>query len=259
MLRAVIWDVDGTIAETERDGHRVAFNRAFEACGVPWRWDVATYGRLLQISGGYERLLHDMQGRADAPRTLHEREQLARELHQRKTRLYADVVAQGGIGGRPGVLRLIDECERSSLMLAVATTTSRANVDALFPRLFGARWLARFHAVVCAEDAPLKKPDPLVYRLALARLGCTASEALAVEDSPSGVRAACAAGVPVLVARSEYFAYDDMPGAAWVCGDLNQAVVIGSQAFSRVDVAALRAIHGLHAAAEVSMAVDHCQ
>jgi HAD superfamily hydrolase (TIGR01509 family) len=254
-LRAVIWDVDGTIAETERDGHRVAFNLAFEALRLPWRWDVATYGALLQVSGGYERLLHDMHGRADAPAALREREQLARELHQRKTRAYAELVSRGGMGARPGVLRLIDDCERHGLMLAVATTTSRANVDALFPRLFGAQWPARFRAVVCAEDAPQKKPDPLVFRVALARITCAANEALAIEDSPNGVRAAAAARVPVLAVRSEYFADDDLPGAAWVCGDLNEPVEIGGTRFHRVDVGALRAIHQRHgAAAGVRMA-----
>src|SRR5262249_30992666 len=82
-LRALIWDVDGTLAETERDGHRVAFNDAFAAANLPWRWSVERYGELLAISGGYERLLHDIAQRNDAPRAAAEREALARELHRR--------------------------------------------------------------------------------------------------------------------------------------------------------------------------------
>nr|MCU0889753.1 HAD hydrolase-like protein [Rubritepida sp.] len=131
MLRALIWDVDGTLAETERDGHRVAFNLAFEEHGLPWRWDAVHYGALLAVTGGRERLLHDMAARPDAPADADEREALARRLHATKTRYYTALVERGAIALRPGVHELLDECTAAGLPMAIATTTTRANVGAL--------------------------------------------------------------------------------------------------------------------------------
>jgi HAD superfamily hydrolase (TIGR01509 family) len=130
-------------------------------------------------------------------------------------------VAQGGIAARPGVLRLMDECRAEGVALAIATTTSRANVDALFASLLGGDWEARFAAVVCAEDAPDKKPQPQAYLLALERLGVGADEAFALEDSPNGLKAARAAGIACGVTRSAYFAGARFDGAAWVRDDLD--------------------------------------
>jgi HAD superfamily hydrolase (TIGR01509 family) len=220
MLRALIWDVDGTVAETERDGHLIAFNRAFEAMGLPWRWDDALYGRLLKVTGGRERLLYDMAARSEAPPTLAAREALARELHQRKNAIYADIVAQGGIAARPGVLQLMNECSQSGILMAVATTTSTSNVVSLFKALLGAEWRARFAAVMCAEDAPDKKPDPQAYLLALNMLRVPAQDAFALEDSPNGLAAARAAGIACGITRSAYFADAKFEGAAWVRDDL---------------------------------------
>jgi HAD superfamily hydrolase (TIGR01509 family) len=221
VLRALIWDVDGTVAETERDGHRVAFNRAFEEAGLPWRWEVAEYAELLEVTGGRERILAYLQRRADAPTGAAEREALARRLHARKNAVYAELVAEGAIAVRPGVLRLMDECRAEGVALAIATTTSRSNVDALFASLLGGNWKARFGAVVCAEDAPDKKPHPQAYRLALQRLGVSADEAFALEDSPNGLKAARAAGIACGVARSAYFAGARFDGAAWVRDELD--------------------------------------
>jgi HAD superfamily hydrolase (TIGR01509 family) len=220
-LRALIWDVDGTVAETERDGHRLAFNAAFQALGVPWRWDVARYGKLLNVTGGRERLLHDMASRADAPEGDAERDKLARELHGLKNMIYAELVTGGAIAARPGVLRLMAECRGAGVALAVATTTSRSNVNALFTSLLGAGWEEGYAAVVCAEDAPLKKPHPQVYQRALQRLGLAAEEAFALEDSPNGLMAARAAGIACGVTRSVYFAEACFEGAAWVRDDLD--------------------------------------
>lgn len=220
MLRALIWDVDGTVAETEAEGHRVAFNLAFEALGLEWRWDLPTYGQLLEVTGGRERLLAFMDVRDDAPASREGRDVLARELHKRKNTFYAELVARGGIHARPGVRRLMDECRREGMLLAVATTTSTSNVEALFASLFGAAWRERFAAVVCAEDAPAKKPDPQAYLLALKRLGVAPDEAFAIEDSPNGLRAACAAGIRCGITRSTYFADAVFEGAAWVRPDL---------------------------------------
>jgi len=243
MLEALIWDVDGTLAETERDGHRIAFNQAFVECGLPWHWDVPEYGRLLRVAGGFERLLAYMGERQDAPLESAARERLARSIHACKNRHYATLVEQGGLEPRPGVRRLIEQCLSQHIMLAVATTTSRGNVEALFPHLFGARWRELFRAVVCAEDAPRKKPDPLAYHLALERLGRTSGETLAMEDSPAGLAAARAAGVACLITRSSYFADADFIGAAWVCGNLDAPFRLSGTTSENMDVPALRAIH----------------
>jgi HAD superfamily hydrolase (TIGR01509 family) len=219
-LRLVMWDVDGTVAETEEAGHRVAFNQAFEAAGLPWRWDVARYGELLKVTGGRERLLRDMQDRPDAPAEHAERDALARRLHAAKNAHYAAIVREGRVPARPGVLRLMDELAAAGVAQAIVTTTSRANVDALFPTLLGARWLERFATVVCAEDAPLKKPHPQAYGLALQRTGVAAAQALAIEDSPNGLEAARAAGVGCVITRSLYFAQARFDAADLMCENL---------------------------------------
>lgn len=236
-LRLVMWDVDGTVAETEEAGHRIAFNRAFEEAGLPWRWDVARYGELLRVTGGRERLLRDMQDRPDAPSDDDGRDALARRLHAAKNAHYAQRVREGRIPARPGVCRLMDELDAAGVAQAVVTTTSRANVDALFPQLLGAQWLGRFATVVCAEDAPLKKPHPQAYALALQRTGVAPAEAMAIEDSPNGLQAARAAGVACLITQSLYFREGDFRDAV--------RVVDGLDGPPRVTVDALRAWMGM--------------
>lgn len=217
-LRALLWDVDGTLAETERDGHRVAFNQAFEAFDLPWRWSPDHYGRLLDVTGGRERLLHDMRTRADAPAEPQAREALASALHLRKNAFYAELVAQGGIGLREGVPALLQACRAQGVRMAVATTTSRANLEALLRAHLGPHWDDWFDGAVCGEDVLRKKPDPQVYQLALHLLGLQAPETLAIEDAPAGVAAALAAGCPVLVTRSAYFADAPVDAAVLAVG-----------------------------------------
>lgn len=246
MLAALIWDVDGTLAETERDGHLPAFNQAFEALGRPgWHWSVARYGELLRVTGGRERLRHDLATRADAPADPAELEALVAALHAEKNRRYAAIVAEGALPLRPGVLRLLNEATAGGLRLAIATTTSRANVEALLGAHLGPAWASRFAAVVCAEDAPRKKPDPQAYRLCLERLGLDAEEALAVEDSDNGLAAATAAGLPTLVTRSVYFAGDRFDAALAVCDDLASPAVpaLPGERAAVVDLARLRGWH----------------
>lgn len=221
MIKALIWDVDGTIAETERDGHCVAFNQTFEAAGLPWRWDLPLYGELLKVAGGRERLLHDMAQRADAPPAGPARQALASQLHRAKNQRYVEIITAHRLAPRPGVMRLVAECQAAGVKLAVATTTSRGNIAALFSGLWGAGWRSIFTVVCGAEDAPDKKPDPQVYQLALQRLGVAASDAFALEDSPNGLAAARAAGIACGITRSEFFADAVFEGAAWVRNDLD--------------------------------------
>jgi HAD superfamily hydrolase (TIGR01509 family) len=254
VLSALFWDVDGTLAETERDGHRIAFNQAFEALGVPWRWDEPRYGELLRVTGGRERLLHDMQGQPQAPREAAEREALATRLHALKNECYARIVATGALPLRPGVVELMADCARAGLSMGIVTTTSRINVGALLAPHLGKGWESAFAVIVTAQEAPNKKPDPQAYNQALQRLELPPAAALAIEDSPAGVAAACAAGVPVLVTRSVYFASQPVPGALAVGPSLasragwQPPLAAGGTAPDRVDLAQIRQWHGRAAA-----------
>ena len=223
MIRALLWDVDGTLAETERYGHLAAFNRAFDEAAVPWRWSERRYGELLAVTGGRERLLHDMQIRPAAPSTAAAREALAHELHRLKNRHYEQIVSRGELPLRAGVTELIDECRAAGVRLGIVTTTGRGNVAALLARQLGESWAEQFAVTVCAEEAPRKKPDPQAYLQALAALRLGAQETVAVEDSVAGLTAARRAGVPVVVTRSYYFPATAGEGALAVGPSLGSA------------------------------------
>ena len=248
-MKALLWDVDGTLAETEHDGHRVAFNLAFEAAGLPWRWDETHYGRLLAVAGGRERLMHDMNTRSDAPPLAQQRDELARELHQSKNTFYAGLVARGQVPLRPGVAELMQEAREQGVHQAITTTTSRSNLDALMQVHLGPDWARGFAAVVCGEDVQRKKPDPEVFLRALQLLGIGPLEALALEDSPGGAAAARAAQVPVLVTLSRYFARDAIDGAVAIGPGLHQRSgwrpALADAAEGRVQLADLRHWHAL--------------
>jgi HAD superfamily hydrolase (TIGR01509 family) len=203
-LRALVWDVDGTLAETERDGHRIAFNRAFEDEGLPWHWDVATYGELLKVTGGKERLLHWWR-RVDADAAAQsEAQERVRRLHERKTAHYAEQVRAGAVVLRPGVRRLIVEARQRGIVQAIATTTTEANVRELLVATLGEAALDGFAVIGAGDVVPRKKPAPDVYEWVLERLRLPAADCLAIEDSAAGAAAAHAAGVPVLLTRSLY-------------------------------------------------------
>jgi HAD superfamily hydrolase (TIGR01509 family) len=204
-VKAVLWDVDGTLAETERDGHRVAFNRAFAACGLPWHWSEARYGELLAIPGGRERLLRDMADRPDAPSGEQARDALARRLHEAKNAIYPDLLRDVRLPLREGVMALMQDCRSRGVRMGIATTTSRVCVEALLRLHLGPGWPHWFDARVCGEDVRRKKPDPEVYVRALRQLGACPSQAVAIEDSPAGAASARGADLPVVLTRSRYF------------------------------------------------------
>ncbi|MDQ3850459.1 MAG: HAD-IA family hydrolase [Actinomycetota bacterium] len=203
----MVLDVDGTLVDSERDGHRVAFNRAFEEAGLPDRWDVARYGELLKVTGGRRRLeAHFTEQGMDEE----EREELARRLHERKTEIFTQMAREGEILARPGVSRLLDELNDAGVRLGVATTGSRTWVDPLLDRLFG---LERFAAIVGGDEVPERKPDPSAHRMALERLDVARAAAPAVEDSPIGLRAARAAGLACVIVVNDYTREQDFPHA----------------------------------------------
>jgi len=194
---ALLWDVDGTLAETELEGHRLAFNRAFAEAGLRWQWDEALYQQLVRISGGRERIsafLAEVEGAMPDPERV-ERLQLAKQRH------YNAVVEQGTLRLRPGVERLISSAREAGLAQAIVTTSSRQAVQALLDQLLPDH-ADCFELWVCGEDVPRKKPDPAAYALALARLGLPAQGAIALEDSGNGVAAAAGAGLTTVVIRS---------------------------------------------------------
>ena len=202
-----MFDVDGTLVDSERDGHRVAFNRAFEEAGLPDRWDVELYGELLAVTGGDRRINAYFQ-RRDMPEE--ERAVLARRLHARKTEIFAEMAKQGEIEPRPGVNELLEELEGAGVRLAVATTGTATWVHPLLDRLFGA---GRFEVVVTANEAPKLKPDPSAHLLALEGLRLPAAAAPGIEDSLNGLRAAKSAGLACVIVVNDYTHHQDFTAA----------------------------------------------
>lgn len=212
MLKALILDVDGTLADTE-EAHRAAFNAAFRDAGFTWNWSVALYTELLAVSGGKERILHYWQGVDPAGAASPDAGATIAALHACKTRHYARLVGSGQLPLRPGILRLVRAAEQARLPLAIATTTTFANIDALLRTPFGAGWRSLFSAVCDAGAAENKKPAPDVYHAALAALALPPDACLAVEDSANGLQAARAAGIPTLVTPTAYTRAECFDGA----------------------------------------------
>lgn len=214
-LDAVVFDLDGTLAETERDGHRVAFNAAFAAHQLEVYWDIGHYGELLRITGGRRRILAGLQERGichdDLPG-------LAARVHRVKTDLFAQEVRRGRIGPRPGVRELVADLCRHGVAIAVATTGTRAWAEPLLEQLLGP---GTAQVTVFGDDVAELKPHPEAYRLALRRLGVCPSRAVAVEDSGPGLRAALAAGLATLVVTNDYTRDHLFDGAALVREDFD--------------------------------------
>ena len=220
-LRALLFDVDGTLADTE-EVHRRAFNAAFAQLGFDWQWDVPLYRDLLSVAGGKERLLHYWERLQ--PQILRDRDgaELASAVHAVKTEHYARLVATGSAPLRPGVARLLHQAHARGFQLGIVTTTSADNVTALLQANLGRQGLAWFSAIGAGDAVARKKPAPDIYYLVMGKIGVYSDECLAFEDSNNGLRAAQAAGVATVVTPTGYSAGEDFSGALIVLPHLGE-------------------------------------
>jgi HAD superfamily hydrolase (TIGR01509 family) len=225
-VRAVIFDCDGVLADTERYGHLPAFNAVFAEFGLPLTWSEEEYGERLKIAGGKERMASALTpeviraaGLPDDPAALAEH---VAAWHKRKTAIYTEMVAAGRLPPRPGVTRLIAQAQDAGWKLAVASTSAEASVRAILDMAAGPARAARFDAVLAGDVVARKKPAPDIYLLALERLGVDPANAIVVEDSRNGLEAATAAGLQCLVTVNGYTDAEDFSEAALVVTSLGE-------------------------------------
>jgi HAD superfamily hydrolase (TIGR01509 family) len=248
-LRALIFDIDGTLAETEKDGHRVAFNRAFAEAGLDWEWSVALYGELLEIAGGKERIrfyINNYQPYLTKPTNMDE---FIAKLHAAKNQHYQQLIKLGVIPLRPGVKRLLQEARTNGLRLAIATTAALANVTALLEHTLAPDALEWFEVIAAGDIVPAKKPAPDIYQYVLEKMRLSAQESLAIEDSLHGLQAATGAGIKTVVTINDYTLRQDFAGAELVVSHLGEPelpfVAIAGQANNKsyLDLELLRQLH----------------
>lgn len=248
-LKALIFDVDGTLADTERNAHRPAFNEAFAAAGLNWHWSIELYGELLKVTGGKERILHYIESRLSGFQPPGDLNEFIAGLHRAKTGYYTEMVAKGEVPLRVGVRRLLLEAQQAGLRLAIATTTSRENVEALLEYSLDRDAASWFEVIAAGDVVGAKKPAPDIFHYALDALRLKAEDCLAVEDSGNGLRAALGAGLQTLVTISDYTRNEPFAGAALVVDQLGEpdqpmTVLAGDAGgASLVDVALLRRLH----------------
>ena len=247
-LTTLLFDVDGTLAETE-EIHREAFNRTFAQAGLDWVWSKQLYAELLKVTGGKERIRYFLDRYLpdfEAPMNIDE---YIAGLHAAKTGIFTRTVAAGEVPLRPGVKRLLEETRRAGLRLAITTTTTPANVTALLHHSLAPDAESWFEVIGAGSIVPAKKPAPDIYHYVMQKMGVNPAECLAFEDSANGLRSAREAGVITLVTVSEYTRHDDFEGAALVLDHLGEpdspfTVVSGDAGDSRyVTVDLLRELH----------------
>ena len=222
-LRALIFDVDGTLAETEKDGHRVAFNLAFQDAGLPWQWDVDLYGDLLHIGGGKERFHYYLTHYQPQFNPDGDLDTFIRRLHQNKSRYYRQLLENSAIPLRTGVQRLITETNQAQIKLAIASTASVENVKALLDNSFGGEMAQWFSVIAAGDMVQKKKPAPDIYLLALEKLNLSRQECLAIEDTNQGLVAATKAGLKTVVTVNEYTLNQNFELASLVLNHLGEA------------------------------------
>ncbi|MGZ5826767.1 MAG: HAD-IA family hydrolase [Croceibacterium sp.] len=224
MLKAIIFDCDGVLVDTERDGHRVGFNRAFKEFGIDAEWDVPLYGKLLQVAGGKERMraYFDEYGWPDSAGSDEVKDALIKDLHKAKTEITAGLVSEGALPLRPGIARIVDEAVAAGVTLGVCTTSNPLFIDAVLD-LFGPDRKAKFAFVHAGDCVMRKKPDPEIYELAKVSLHLPVEQCVVIEDSHNGLLAAKGAGLPCLITTSTYTVNEDFSEADRVVPELGDA------------------------------------
>lgn len=220
-LEALIFDVDGTLAETERDGHRVAFNQAFQEFGLPWHWPIGLYGQLLRVAGGKERIhyyIHRYQPKFEAEDV----DGLVIALHQAKAKHFQALVEGNVIPLRPGVRRLIEAARKEGIRLAIATTSAKASVMPLLEQLLGPKSPGWFEAIAAGDMVPAKKPAPDIYNLVVSTMDLNPATCLVIEDSQQGLEAANAAGLTTVVTVNDYTRKHTLTSARLVINHLGE-------------------------------------
>ena len=221
-LQALIFDVDGTLADTERDGHRVAFNRAFADAGLDWDWSVERYGELLAVTGGKERIQHYLTTDHPGFEPPGDRREWIAALHKAKTAYYTQLIQEHVVPLRPGVKRLLQEARAQGLRLAIATTTTPANVTALLQSALAPDSLDWFEVIAAGDIVPAKKPAPDIYDYVLEAMQLEPHACLAFEDSHAGLQSARQAALSTVITVNDYTQAQDFTGAALVIDHLGE-------------------------------------
>ena len=224
MERALIFDCDGVLADTELYGHLVAFNQMWREFGVPWQWSPEQYAEKLRIGGGKERMASlfrdpDFQQSFAVPKTEEERQALIAQWHKEKTAIYQQIISSGAIPPRSGIKRVAEAALAAGWQLAVASTSARPSVDAVLTHVVGELNAKRF-TVLAGDIVPAKKPAPDIYLLASEKLGIAPENCVAIEDSRNGLLSAAAAGIRVLVTTSWFTKDEDFSEALLVVSAL---------------------------------------
>lgn len=218
-IKAIIFDVDGTLADTE-DAHRIAFNKAFADNDLDWNWDVSLYDKLLKVTGGKERIKYYVSDFNTAYAKQDNFDDFVKHLHKVKTAHYTAMLADGHIPLRPGIRQLIQSAHQGGVTLAIATTTSPENVAALLEVGLGKDWERYFSAVGCGDIVPAKKPAPDIYNWVLDQLKLAPQDCIAIEDTNNGLRSSLGAGIKTYITVNDYTHGQDFTGAAAVFKDL---------------------------------------
>ncbi|SMN11526.1 Hypothetical protein CbbY [uncultured Candidatus Thioglobus sp.] len=247
-LEALIFDVDGTLANTERDGHLVAFNQAFKTLGLDWEWSNELYHKLLDVTGGQLRIKHYLKNYKPEFKC-EDVDAFAKKVHKLKTEIYVGLVDKGAIPLRTGVVRLFKEAREAGLRLAIATTTTPANVDALIANTLGREAMDWFEVIGAGDCAPNLKPAGDVYAYVLEKMKLDPSQVIAFEDSYNGITSATEAKLKTLVTLNEYTKTHPFDGAMAVLNNLGEPdkgfeLISGEQSeYTYVSVDYLRALH----------------